>query len=210
MTKKRLRHAGVHAGSASSSPSSCSSPSPRGFGSTSGLFSMMLDVSPTIVGAIAMSLIIFTGNIDISAGTILGFVGFVAAVLAKAGYPIDRLRARRPPDGHAPGRPQRLDQRHLQGAVHRRDAGHEHGPHRFLRHLPAQRRLGPEPERLLHLAGPGALLRDRALHLRDCRGGGGAVHLDGEVHAGSARRSTRWAATGRPPSTRGSIRTGRC
>jgi len=58
-----------------------------GFGSTSGLFSMMLDVSPTIVGAIALSLIIFTGNIDISAGTILGFVGFVAAVLAKAGLP---------------------------------------------------------------------------------------------------------------------------
>jgi len=59
-----------------------------GFGSTSGLFSMMLDVSPTIVGAIALSLIIFTGNIDISAGTILGFVGFVAAILAKAGLPI--------------------------------------------------------------------------------------------------------------------------
>src|SRR5208337_1928582 len=58
-----------------------------GFGSTSGIFSLLLDVSPTIVGAIAMSLIIFTGNIDISAGTILGFVGFVAAVLAKAGFP---------------------------------------------------------------------------------------------------------------------------
>ena len=58
-----------------------------GFGSTSGIFSMLLDVSPTILGAIAMSLIIFTGNIDISAGTILGFVGFVAAMLAKAGYP---------------------------------------------------------------------------------------------------------------------------
>ena len=58
-----------------------------GFGSTSGIFSLLLDVSPTIVGAIAMSLIIFTGNIDISAGTIMGFVGFVAAVLAKAGYP---------------------------------------------------------------------------------------------------------------------------
>ena len=58
-----------------------------GFGSTSGLFSMMLDVSPTMIGAIAMALIIFTGNIDISAGTILGFVGFVAAILAKAGLP---------------------------------------------------------------------------------------------------------------------------
>jgi ribose/xylose/arabinose/galactoside ABC-type transport system permease subunit len=57
------------------------------FGSVSGLFSLMLDVSPTIVGAIALSLLIFTGNIDISAGTILGFVGFAAAWLAKAGFP---------------------------------------------------------------------------------------------------------------------------
>jgi ribose/xylose/arabinose/galactoside ABC-type transport system permease subunit len=58
-----------------------------GFGSKSGIFSMMLDVSPTIVGAIALSLLIITGNIDLSAGTILGFVGFVAAILAKAGFP---------------------------------------------------------------------------------------------------------------------------
>jgi ribose/xylose/arabinose/galactoside ABC-type transport system permease subunit len=58
-----------------------------GFGSKSGIFSMMLDVSPTIVGSIALSLLIITGNIDLSAGTILGFVGFVAAVLAKAGFP---------------------------------------------------------------------------------------------------------------------------
>jgi ribose/xylose/arabinose/galactoside ABC-type transport system permease subunit len=57
------------------------------FGTVSGLYSLMLDVSPTIVGAIALSLLIFTGNIDISAGTILGFVGFTAAALAKAGYP---------------------------------------------------------------------------------------------------------------------------
>jgi ribose/xylose/arabinose/galactoside ABC-type transport system permease subunit len=59
-----------------------------GFGSVSGTFSFMLDVSPTIVGAIALALIIFTGNIDISAGTILGFVGFVAAALSRDGYPI--------------------------------------------------------------------------------------------------------------------------
>ena len=57
------------------------------FGTVSGLYSLMLDVSPTIVGAIALSLLIFTGNIDISAGTILGFVGFTAAALAKAGFP---------------------------------------------------------------------------------------------------------------------------
>jgi putative xylitol transport system permease protein len=49
---------------------------------------MMLDVSPTIVGAIAMSLVIFTGNIDISAGTILGFVSFTAGELAVYGVPM--------------------------------------------------------------------------------------------------------------------------
>ncbi|HOV64810.1 MAG TPA: ABC transporter permease, partial [Spirochaetia bacterium] len=58
------------------------------FFSKSGLYSFMLDVSPTIVGAIALSLIIFTGNIDISAGTILGFVGFTSGMLSKMGAPI--------------------------------------------------------------------------------------------------------------------------
>ena len=58
------------------------------FSSRNGLFSMMLDVSPTIVGAIAMSLVIFTGNIDISAGTILGFVSFTAGELAVYGVPM--------------------------------------------------------------------------------------------------------------------------
>lgn len=56
------------------------------FDSKSGIYSLMLDVSPTIVGAIALSLVIFTGNIDISAGTILGFVAFTAGSLAEAGY----------------------------------------------------------------------------------------------------------------------------
>ena len=55
------------------------------FSSRSGVFSLLLDVSPTIVGAIALSLIIITGNIDISAGTILGFVAFAAGSLSKAG-----------------------------------------------------------------------------------------------------------------------------
>jgi ribose/xylose/arabinose/galactoside ABC-type transport system permease subunit len=55
------------------------------FNSKSGIYSMMLDVSPSIVGAIALSLVIITGNIDISAGTILGFVAFVAGSLAKSG-----------------------------------------------------------------------------------------------------------------------------
>ncbi|MEO8409216.1 MAG: ABC transporter permease [Propionivibrio sp.] len=56
------------------------------FGSRSGVFSLLLDVSPVIVGAIGMALVIITGNIDISAGTILGFVAFAAGGLAKAGF----------------------------------------------------------------------------------------------------------------------------
>jgi len=58
------------------------------FATRNGLFSMMLDVTPTIVGAIALSLVIFTGNIDISAGTILGFVSFTAGELAVSGAPL--------------------------------------------------------------------------------------------------------------------------
>ena len=58
------------------------------FSSRNGVFSMLLDVSPTIVGAIAMSMVIFTGNIDISAGTILGFVSFTAGELAQNGMPM--------------------------------------------------------------------------------------------------------------------------
>ncbi len=58
------------------------------FATRNGLFSMMLDVTPTIVGAIALSLVIFTGNIDISAGTILGFVSYTAGELAVLGAPM--------------------------------------------------------------------------------------------------------------------------
>jgi ribose/xylose/arabinose/galactoside ABC-type transport system permease subunit len=57
------------------------------FSSMSGVFSLLLDVSPTIVGAIALTLIIITGNIDISAGTILGFVAFAAGSLSRMGVP---------------------------------------------------------------------------------------------------------------------------
>ncbi|GAB1483973.1 ABC transporter permease [Treponema sp.] len=53
------------------------------FNSFSGVFSLLLDVSPTIVGAIALSMVIITGNIDISAGTILGFVAFSAGSLSE-------------------------------------------------------------------------------------------------------------------------------
>ncbi len=55
------------------------------FNSKSGIFSLLLDVSPTLIGAIALSLVIITGNIDISAGTILGFVAYSAGALSKAG-----------------------------------------------------------------------------------------------------------------------------
>jgi ribose/xylose/arabinose/galactoside ABC-type transport system permease subunit len=58
------------------------------FNSRSGLYSAMLDVSPTMVAAIGLALIIFTGNIDISAGTIMGFVAYAAGSLAQAGVPI--------------------------------------------------------------------------------------------------------------------------
>ena len=58
------------------------------FNSRSGLYSFMLDVSPTMVAAIGLSMVIFTGNIDISAGTISGFVAYTAGALVKAGAPL--------------------------------------------------------------------------------------------------------------------------
>ena len=58
------------------------------FFSKSGLYSFMLDVSPTIVAAIALGMVIFTGNIDISAGTISGFVAYTAGALVKADMPM--------------------------------------------------------------------------------------------------------------------------
>ncbi|MCF7928694.1 MAG: ABC transporter permease [Spirochaetales bacterium] len=58
------------------------------FSSRSGIYSFMLDVSPTIVAAIALAMVIFTGNIDISAGTISGFVAYTAGSLAKSGMPL--------------------------------------------------------------------------------------------------------------------------
>ena len=112
------------------------------FSSRNGLFSMMLDVSPTIVGAIAMSLVIFTGNIDISAGTILGFVSFTAGRARRRRRADDPLRSRGDPRRHAPGRAQRLDHGHLQGPLHRGDPGHEHGAPGLLRHVPAATRGG--------------------------------------------------------------------
>ena len=58
------------------------------FATRSGIYSFMLDVSPTMVAAIALGMVIFTGNIDISAGTISGFVAYTAGALVKAGAPM--------------------------------------------------------------------------------------------------------------------------
>ena len=58
------------------------------FASRSGIYSFMLDVSPTMVAAIGVSMVIFTGNIDISVGTISGFVAYTAGSLAKSGVPM--------------------------------------------------------------------------------------------------------------------------
>ncbi len=58
------------------------------FASRSGLYSFMLDVSPTIVAAIGVGMVIFTGNIDISLGTMSGFVAYTAGALVKAGAPM--------------------------------------------------------------------------------------------------------------------------
>jgi len=58
------------------------------FSTRSGIYSFMLDVSPTVVAAIAVGMVIFTGNIDISVGTISGFVAYTAGALVKAGAPM--------------------------------------------------------------------------------------------------------------------------
>lgn len=58
------------------------------FATTSGIYSFLLDVSPTIVAAIGLGMLIFTGNIDISAGTISGFVAYTAGALVKEGAPM--------------------------------------------------------------------------------------------------------------------------
>lgn len=58
------------------------------FNTNSGIYSFLLAVSPTIVAATALAMVIFTGNIDISAGTISGFVAFTAGYLFRAGVPM--------------------------------------------------------------------------------------------------------------------------
>ncbi len=52
------------------------------------LYSYFKDVSYMILAGLALMLVIMTGNIDISSGTVLGVVGFVAGNLLKMGVPV--------------------------------------------------------------------------------------------------------------------------
>lgn len=54
----------------------------------SDLYSYFKDVSYMLIGGLAACLIIMTANIDISSGTILGVVGFIAGALLKMGVPL--------------------------------------------------------------------------------------------------------------------------
>ena len=55
------------------------------FKSEAGLTIFLKDVGYLLVASIAMTLIILTGNIDISAGTMMGLCGYAAAYVAKMG-----------------------------------------------------------------------------------------------------------------------------
>lgn len=52
------------------------------------LYAYFKDVSYMIVAGLALMVVIMTGNIDISSGTVLGLVGFVSGNLLKMGVPI--------------------------------------------------------------------------------------------------------------------------
>lgn len=56
------------------------------FKTEAGLVAFFKDVSYLMTAAIALTLIILTGNIDISAGTMMGLCGYAAAYVAKMGY----------------------------------------------------------------------------------------------------------------------------
>lgn len=58
------------------------------FKSASGIMLFLREVSFLLIASIAMTMIILTGNIDISAGTMMGLCGYMAAYVAKMGYPI--------------------------------------------------------------------------------------------------------------------------
>lgn len=52
------------------------------------MFSFLKDVSYMIVGGLALMLVIMLGEIDISAGTVLGLIGFFTGNMLKMGVPI--------------------------------------------------------------------------------------------------------------------------
>ena len=52
------------------------------------MFSFLKDVSYMIVGGLALMLVVMLGEIDISAGTVLGLIGFFTGNLLKMGVPI--------------------------------------------------------------------------------------------------------------------------
>ena len=56
------------------------------FKTEAGLTNFFKDVSYLITASIALTLIILTGNIDISSGTMMGLCGYAAAYVAKLGY----------------------------------------------------------------------------------------------------------------------------
>lgn len=58
------------------------------FGTLPGIVNFLKDVSYLLVASIALYLVILTGNIDISAGTMMGLCGYMAAFMAKAGMTI--------------------------------------------------------------------------------------------------------------------------
>jgi len=56
------------------------------FKTEAGLTTFLKDVSYLLPASIALTLIILTGNIDISSGTMMGLCGYAAAYVAKLGY----------------------------------------------------------------------------------------------------------------------------
>ena len=56
------------------------------FKTEAGLTTFFKDVSYLLTASIALTLIILTGNIDISSGTMMGLCGYAAAYVAKMGY----------------------------------------------------------------------------------------------------------------------------
>ena len=72
-------------------------------------------------------LVIITGGIDLSVGSVMGLVGIVTGLVLQAGYPL-WIGVGRGPGGRAPLRPdQRLCDRPVQAVAVRRDADHAVG-----------------------------------------------------------------------------------